>query len=376
MRYLYAKFCILRAAGSWTASDGDLGKIRRPELISASCRLLAVSSLLFFLCYSPLLAQKTDVVILENSTKIIGEIKLLERGRLNYSTDEMKMIYIDWVKVVHLSSRKRFQVETAMGRRYVGSFDPAAESGKMMLVTGTERLSLDLASVVRIYPLNVRIWDRFKGYLDVGFSLTRANLLRTWTLGTGISLRSQKWLADLAGSSYYSKQENVQSAQNNSLRLVAQRFFGKRWVGWGLLQAEQNKELALDLRLTGGGGWGRYFIQTNRSLLGVLGGLMATRERFTGKEEAGYSAEANFYVQFSTFRYERPNLDFTSTLGILPNLTTWGRVRSEFSARLNYEVFKDFYFGLNGFVKYDNHPPTVEASKYDYGLGSSIGWKF
>ncbi len=347
--------------------------IKRPEFILNGRPILVFCSLLVLFCLRPLLAQKTDVVILQNGTKIIGEIKALERGRLTYSTDEMKTIYIDWRKVTNLSSRNRFQVETVVGRRYVGSFDAAAESEKIMLVQGTERLSLDLASVVRIYPLDVRIWDRFKGYLDVGFSLNRANKLRTWTLGTGISLRTQKWLADLTGSSYYSKQENVQSAQNNSLRLVAQRFFVKRWAGWGLLQAEQNKEFALDLRLTGGGGWGRYFIQTNRSLLGVLAGLMATQEKFTGREETGYSAEANFYVQFSTFRYERPNLDFTTTLGILPNLTTWGRVRSEFSARLSYEVFKDFYFGLNGFIKYDNR---AEASKYDFSLDTSIGWKF
>ncbi len=338
MRYLLIKLFISRAAGSRMASDVDPGKIRRPEPISAGRRLLAVLPLLFLLFCTPLLAQKTDVVILRNGTRIIGEIKLLERGRLNYSTDEMKVIYIDWTKVVRISSQNRFQVETVVGRRYVGSFDLAADNGKMMVVTGTERLSLELASVVRIYPLKVRLWDRFKGYLDVGFSLNRANKLRTWTLGTGISLRTQKWLADLAGSSYYSKQENVPSAQNNSLRLLTQRFFAKRWAGWGLLQAEQNRELGLDLRLAGGGGAGRYFIQTNRSLLGVLGGLVATRERFTGKEETGYSAEANFYVQFSTFRYERPNLDFTTSLGVYPNLTTWGRVRSEFSARLSYEI--------------------------------------
>ena len=41
-------------------------------------------------------AQKTDIVILENGDRITGEIKRLEAGLLNFSTDTMGTVNIEW----------------------------------------------------------------------------------------------------------------------------------------------------------------------------------------------------------------------------------------------------------------------------------------
>ena len=42
----------------------------------------------------PLHAQKTDVVTLENGDEITGEIKQLDRGKLEYGTDDMGTVEI------------------------------------------------------------------------------------------------------------------------------------------------------------------------------------------------------------------------------------------------------------------------------------------
>ena len=74
------------------------------------------------LCWSPSTwAQKTDTVVMNNGDRATVEIKKLERGRLEASTDGMGTLLIEWDDIDHLSSPKRFEVETQTGERYVGS---------------------------------------------------------------------------------------------------------------------------------------------------------------------------------------------------------------------------------------------------------------
>ena len=57
-----------------------------------------IPRLLFLLLLMPVCqavaAPKTDVVVLKNGDKITGEVKTLERGRLEFSTDSMGTVYI------------------------------------------------------------------------------------------------------------------------------------------------------------------------------------------------------------------------------------------------------------------------------------------
>jgi len=81
-------------------------------------------------------------------------------------------------------------------------------------------------------------------------------------------------------------------------------------------------------------------------------------------------------VEYEAFKYDTPKLDFSTSLSLYPSLTTRGRVRMNFSARLSYEIFKDFYITLDGFYNYDTKPPGEEARKHDYSIDTGISWRF
>jgi hypothetical protein len=340
---------------------------------------LSVYTLMIFslsLLPSILCAQRTDVVILKNSDRITGEIKKLERGKLEYRTDDIGTIYIDWVKIDFISSKKQFDIELKTGVRYIGSIEMAEEAEKLIIVTDELRFNLDLVSVVRIYPLEISFWKRLKGYLDVGLSYQRAHHKVEWKLGSELSYRGEKWMTKLNGNSYYTKQEEIAGTSRNDAGLTGQRIMKNRWIGALMTSHEQNDELNLDYRALVGGAFGRFFVQDNRHLFMAYIGLSGTREKYSDSEDITYNAEGFFNVQYEAFRFDSPKLDFVTALSVFPSLTTRRRIRTNFTARLRYEIFKDFFVTLDGFYNYDTKPPGEEARKSDYSINTGISWRF
>lgn len=339
-------------------------------------RILSMMALALLLIPTFLLSQRTDIVILNNGDRITGEIKKLERGKLEYKTDDISTIYIDWAKIDFISSVNQFDIELDTGVRYIGSIENAEERGKLIVITGDLQFNLNLISVVRIYPLEGSFWKRVKGYLDVGLSYQRAHRKAEWKLGSELSYRGEKWMSKLTGSSYYTRQEEVAGTSRNDALLTGQRIMKNRWIGALVTSLEQNDELNLDFRALAGGAMGRFLIQDNRHLLVAFLGLSATREKYRDSEEINYNAEGLLNVEYEAFKYDTPKLDFSSSLSVFPSLTTRGRVRINFSARLSYEILKDFYITLDGFYNYDTKPPGEEPRKHDYSIDTGISWRF
>lgn len=331
-------------------------------------------ALTLMLIPSVLQAQRTDVVILNNGDRITGEIKKLERGKLEYRTDDISTIYVDWAKIDFISSIYQFDIELETGVRYIGSIEMAEEKGKLIVVTGDLQFNLNLISVVRIYPLEGSFWKRVKGYLDVSLSYERANHKAEWKLGGEVSYRGEKWLTKLSGNSYYTRQDTVTGTSRNDASWTGQRIMKNRWVGALVTSFEQKDETKLDYRYLVAGAWGRFLVQDNRHLLVAYIGLTGTREKYRDSDDIGNNAEGLLNIRYEAFKFDTPKLDFVSSLSVFPSFTTRGRVRMNFNSRLSYEIFKDFYITLNGKYDYDTKPPG--GRKHDYSFDSGISWRF
>ncbi|MEE8585624.1 MAG: DUF481 domain-containing protein [Acidobacteriota bacterium] len=204
--------------------------------------------------------DKTDVVTLTNGDRVTGEIKELARGKLRLSTDLMGTVEIEWEGIQQLSSTYRFEVEEKTGARHFGSIRSGA--GREIEVVGElASVELDHLSVVRIYPIEKGL-SRLEGFLDVGFSFTRANRVVQWSLGAEVRSRTPKRQFKGTFSSLLSDQQDLDRSTRNVLGLSFNHFFGDRWFASALAQFTQNEELELDLRSIVGGGLGRHLIQT------------------------------------------------------------------------------------------------------------------
>lgn len=168
--------------------------------------------------------------------------------------------------------------------------------------------------------------------------------------------------------------EDVEREYRADVSVYGGRYLSHRWyvVGWGAFQ--QNDELSLDLRLVGGGGAGREFIHTNRTLWSLYGGLAITRELYVdtpGEDstEAALGGELDFFSS--------ENDDFTFTNGVVIYVNVQGRQRLRFDLRSAWrqEFLSDFYWSVNGYQNFDSDPPADEKQT-DSGISVTIGWKF
>ncbi len=324
---------------------------------------------------TPLSAQRADTVVLRNGDRIVGEIKYVDRGVLSYKTDDMGTPTIKWDKIRRIISYRYFKVEVVSGGIYYGQLLAASQDKQVVVAVGTFSDTIPNIDIVRINPIGRSFWSRVDGHLSLGFSYQRAN--RVWNLNADFAAdyRTRQWLSQLKSNAYFQDEEASSATSRSSFALQQQRFLAHRWFVLGSGQLEQNQELDLDLRalLTAGGG--RYLIQTARSDLLLGSGLAYTKERFTAS-----SVTANLELLVSIiaeyFRLDSPKSDLQASLTLYPNLTDFGRVRSDLEVDVSHEIIKDFTLGLTIFDKFDSRPPSPTASKHDYGVTFNIGWTF
>ena len=101
---------------------------------------------------------------------------------------------------------------------------------------------------------------------------------------------------------------------------------------------------------------------------------MLLNNKFSGNvkaEEDVHSLEAYGTGSWQWFRYDSPELDFTTNLDIIPSLTESSRVRVEFDTKLKWEIVGDLFWQLEFYSSYDSKSQTDETSNSDHGINMS-----
>src|SRR5262245_34177953 len=117
---------------------------------------------------------KTDVVTLANGDHITGEVKGLDRGRLEFSTDDAGTLYLEWDKLTSVVAGRFVEVVTGDGRRYLGTLGPAP-ARSITVVTAGAATTLSMSEVTLINPIGRSFWSKLDGSVDLGYSYTRSS---------------------------------------------------------------------------------------------------------------------------------------------------------------------------------------------------------
>ena len=321
-------------------------------------------------------AAKTDIVIFANGDRLTGEVKSLERGKLRFKTAATDTISIEWDDVASLISNQNIQVETEGGRRYLGRLVANVQGGQVVLKTESGLITLDAERIVFMNPIEKKGFDRFDGDITVGFNFAKASEVKQAQFGLDLEARSETRVFGLDISSVTSDSEDNESSQRHSLDMGYTRLLPNRWFLGAVLRLDRNDELALDLRTSVGASGGRYVRQTNTSTLSLVGGLQLSRENVAGDLEDEDTVEAVATLAWDWFRYDTPELDFSTKLEVIPNLTDTGRVRAEFDVGMKWEMIEDLFWELEFYDSFDSDPIVQGAEKNDYGVITSLGWAF
>lgn len=339
---------------------------------NASVVIITVLSIMF----STSAIANTDVVIFVNGDRLTGEVKSLERGRLRFKTAATDTISIEWDDVAQLISDQNIQVETEGGDRYLGQLVTESEAGQVIVKTGSGLKTLDAEHIVFMNPIETKGFDRFDGDITAGFNFAKASAVKQSQLGLELEARTENRIFGLDVASVTSDSEDNSSSQRHRLDLSYTRLWPKRWFTGGVLRVDRNDELGLDLRTSLGAGGGRYLRQTNSSTLSLVGGLQLSRENVAGNLEDEDTVEAFATLAWDWFRYDTPELDFSTELNIIPNLTDTGRVRAELDVSMKWEMIEDLFWELAFYGSFDSDPVVQGAAEEDYGVITSLGWEF
>jgi hypothetical protein len=354
-------------------TEGSSTRHQRSRPASGACLALIVAAFT-----PPALAEKTDIVVLRNGDRVTGEVQQLSYGRLEFKTDDMGTVYIEWDKIASLTTNQQLQVELNDGGRLVGRAPaPSEQPESLRLVAdeGAAPSSVPMSAVARLYTLESGKWyRRLEGDVSIGYSFTQSSDVEVLNFGANIGTRNEKRRWNIEVDGQRTTQSAAPASERGSLLFSVERYLPDRYYREGILGLTTNRELGLDLRTVVGGTTGRYLHRSGTSEWRAgLGLALQSEDRTDGTSQQ--SLEGILTTTYRIFRLDTPKTDLEFTLNVLPSLTESGRWRGEGGLDLRKEFVKDLFLELSLWGAYDNQP-TAGASTSDWSIITSLGYSF
>ena len=319
------------------------GTLPRPRAMLAVAIAIAITVLL------PGTARaqgRTDVVTLANGDRITGEIIRLERGRLEFKTDDAGTLYLEWDKLTSLVANRLVEVVTSDGRRFLGTLGRATDRSISIVVPG-DVASLLMMEVTMIIPIGKSFWSRLDGSIDAGFSYTRSSGVAQLNVNSDTVFRRPASETRLTASLTQTEKDDGSSGDDRGT--VEFSYFRYRWQEWyvsGVGRFESNQSLGIELRSQAGFTVGPRLINSNRAQL-VLGAGVAVNNEDGVDVESTQNVEAILMFRTAYFTYDRPKTTLDIKLLYYPSLSDFGRQRVQFDASAKRELWKDFFASVN-----------------------------
>lgn len=332
---------------------------------------------LFGLLASHASAQKTDVVHLSNGNVIVGEVKKLEHGLLEFSVDDISnRLQIQWEHVTRLTSNQQLDVEVGSGDVYFGTLIESSADGELRVQATAGTFDLELSEVVLIEPIKETFWKRLEGSISAGLSFTKATDLLQFNFGGSARYRRLKSVTDLRLSSIITSKSGEEDKTNSYLQLTHYRFLKNRWFYRGDGGAARNDELGIDFRGSLAGGLGRRVVHTSRAQF-LISGLISGNRELTSDGRDTNNLELVIDSSLLAYRRDTPKLDFRSDLTLFYSLTIDDRYRVDFDGRISLEFIKDLFWDISQvYYRFDSDPSKTAESSEDYGIITGLRYKF
>jgi hypothetical protein len=336
-------------------------------------RMLCLLALL--LCSGACQAEKTDVVHLKNGDRVTGEVKSLDRGILEFSTDHMGTVYIEWSDIREIVSATGQAVELTNGQRFYGPLGKPESEDMLQVNTEQGMVGVNAGDVILMYPVEAGFWDRLDVSASLGFSWDKGSSVGKYNVGIDAEYRDPGFITRAGFSSEVTTQEGRDDTSRtvfDASHLVFRQ--NKRYHAF-FGNLESNDELGIDLRTLVGVGYGFMPIRSQRKRFTIGAGLAVNHETPVGGQSE-INLEAVGLMSYNYFKYSDPERSFDSMLRVFPSLTDPGRWRATFDTNFRLEFVEDLFWDLDFYASYDSDPISTDASSSDYGIISSLGYKF
>lgn len=321
--------------------------------------------------------SQVDTVQFDSGDRLAGEVKGLDKAVLKmetaYSDDDFTA---NWEQVTYIWTTSRYMIILTNGDRFTGRImtDPENPENIRVLQDNGQFFSTKHNNVVYLKSVKAGNWDRLSILIDGGFSLTKANDVKQYSLRGNISYNADRWNLDFNTSLINSTTQDSISADRRSYGLQFRYYVIKDMFVFGASDLLQSEEQDLDLRTNFVGGLGTAFIRNQDVALSVMVGGSYNNERYlTEGEENTTSGEGYLALEANLFGYS--DFSLFSKVQTYPSFTDKDRIRLNLDFNMKYDLPLDFYISASTTFNYDSKPQTDAASS-DYVVQGGVGWEF
>ncbi len=332
-----------------------------------SLMLMTLSSLAY--------AERTDVVYLKNGDRVTGEIKSLLRGRLEFKTDHMGTLLIDWEDIREIVSDIAQSVELTNGQRFYGPLNKPENLETVAVKTEQGDVTLNTHDITNLYPVEAGFWQRLDLSFKLGFNWDKSSDVGKYNLGADAAYRHPEFITRAGFSTELTTQSERDTTTRANLNASHMIFKPNKRFHVYFGSMDHNDNLGINLRTLAGAGVGWIPIRSNRHWFSIMAGLDVNHEiPAEGNEETNF--EGVLGVSYEYFKFAIPKKSFKSELTVYPSITGGSRVRAEFKTNFDIELVRDFFWVLGFYTSYDSKPISRDAATIDYGINSSLAYKF
>ncbi len=325
-------------------------------------------------------AQTADTLVMNNGNRLVGQIKEMTRGVLQFKTKYSDSDFkIKWEKIKSIRSNRFFIVYLEKGVHYYGSLssDPKYPGTVNIFDFQRGETRVRLMKIVYLKEADQKFISRLSLDISLGYSLAKANNSSQLTTKLNSGYLANTYSLKLN----YSMNRNFQTVDDTinsrtrrtELNLEGKYFLGRNWFVSASGNFLNSSEQKLKLRATTKIGGGNFFINNHIHTLSASGGAVWNYENYEEAAQPGKnSLETYIGIEYNV--YNLGDLDINASLYGYPGITEKGRFRSDFSFNLKYKFMADFFINLGFTYNFDNQP-VAGATKFDYVFDTTIGWE-
>lgn len=313
-----------------------------------------------------------DTVHLYNGDVITGKILSFEQGRLKIDAQGPGVVNIKWHKIVTIRGGSRiYKVEDRVGEIYIGNIMASKDSGEID-VGAQPAHAINLADVVRVFPLEDDWYRGFKGNLGAGLNYAKSSDVLTANAEYNLYYIISKWRFINDFSYVSTKTENEPTSVRVQVNFQALYALPDKWVLSEISSFSRNDELGIKSRISFNAGGGNNLIQTEKQRLLALSGIVHNSERSVESNDVVSNFEWPVSLQHIIYSFANPDLTSSSEITSYVGMTEKGRYRIDISTDITWEFINNVSLQLSFYYNYDNKVVEGKTSQKDYGTVLSL----
>ena len=293
----------------------------------------------------------------------------MELGILSFKDDDLSMLNIKVNKLKWISAEQHlFRIETADEELYYGRIVPDTIPGRVIILSGINRISEPIISINSLLSFRKKFSDRLEGNVSAGYSFTRSSDIGQLNVSFLLKYITSKNQLELSGSTIGTFDSSRYSRDREDVKLQDYYYFTRSWFMALSVNYQRNLQLSIARRYSEMAGLGNKFIvNTHFQALGITG-ISLNQEKSIEGDVSPVLVEIPLILRLNYFKFKKPNIQFGTTQTVYVSLSQKGRVRYDGNTTLYWEIIRNFSINLTFYNSYDNQPPDPTSSKKDYGI--------